>query len=102
MASAIFNVFFKIIGTIVDIFTAPISLLLVNFFPDFAQVISNFNTAITTYIGGTLAYFSSLLPPITRGTILIYLGVVIAYYTIVLNVHLILKVITIIKNIKFW
>lgn len=102
MASALFNVLFKIIGTIVGIITAPINALLINFFPSFTTIITNFNNGVTTFVGGGLAYFSSILPPITRATILFYLGVVIAYYTIAINVHLVLKVITIIKNVKIW
>lgn len=102
MASALFNVLFKIIGTIAGIFTAPINAILVTFFPEFAQVISNFNNGVTTLVGGSLSYFSHLLPPITKATILIYLGILVAYYTIVVNIHIILKVIKIIKNIKIW
>lgn len=102
MGSALFNVLFKIIGTIVGIFTAPINLILINFFPDFTTVIANFNNAVTTLIGGGLGFFSEILPPITRATILFYLGVVISYYVIAVNLHLILKVITIIKNLKIW
>lgn len=102
MGSALFNVLFKIIGTIVGIITAPLNAILVNFFPDFATIIVNFNNGVTTLIGGSIGYFSSILPPITKATILLYLGVVIAYYTIAINVHLILKVITIIKNVKIW
>lgn len=102
MASALFNVFFKIIGTVVGVFTAPINLLLINFFPDFTSLIVNFNSNVTRIVGGGLAFFSSLLPPMTRGAILIYLGVVISYYVIAINIHLILKVVKIIKNIKIW
>lgn len=102
MGSALFNVLFKIIGTIVGIFTAPINLLLINLFPDFTNLISNFNSSVSRIVGGGLAFFSSLLPPITKATILIYLGVVISYYTIAINIHLILKVVKIIKNIKIW
>lgn len=102
MASALFNVLFKIVGTIVGIFTAPINLLIVNLFPSFAQTIVHFNNSVTTLIGGGIAYFSSLLPPITKVTILLWLGIVLAYYTISINIHLILKVIQIIKNLKIW
>lgn len=102
MGSALFNVFFKIVGTIVGIFTAPINALLVTFFPDFATIIANFNNSVTTLIGGGLGFFSEMIPPITRASILFYLGVVISYYVIAINLHLILKVITIIKNIKIW
>lgn len=102
MGSALFNVLFKIMGTIVGVITAPISLILINFFPDFTSIITNFNNSVNTIVGGSLAFFSSLIPPITRGTILIYLGILVTYYTITIQVHLVLKVITIIKNVKIW
>ena len=102
MGSALFNVLFKIIGTIVGVFTAPINLLLISFFPDFATIISQFNQSVTVLLGGGLAWFSQLIPPISRSVILLYLGLLISYHILALNVHLILKVITIIKNIKIW
>lgn len=102
MASAIFNVLFKIAGTVVQIFTAPITALLVGFFPDFAVVITNFNQSVTTFVGGGIAWFSNLIPPVTRATILMYLGIVVAYYAIAFQVHLVLKIVTIIKNLKIW
>lgn len=102
MASAIFNVFFKIMGTIVGIITTPLNLVLATLFPEFTTIIMNFNNGVTTLFGGSIGYFSSMLPPITRATILFYLFILINYYVVVLNAHLILKVITIIKNVKIW
>lgn len=102
MANAIFNVFFKVISTIVGILTAPINLIIINFLPNLADSINQFNSIVTNLLGGGLGFFSHLLPPITRATILIWFSVVIAFYTISFAVHLIVKTITIIKNVKFW
>lgn len=102
MANAIFKVFFTIISTIVNIITAPINVVIVNLFPNFADIINTFNNGVTTLIGGSIAFFSYLLPPLTRATILFWLGAVISFYTVSMAVHLIVKAITIIKNIKFW
>lgn len=102
MASAIFNVLYKIIGYIIGGFTAPLSLLLTNLFPSFTDLITNFTSSVNTFVGGGIAYFSSLLPPITKITILAYLGILLAYYTIAINVHILLKIVQVIKNVKIW
>lgn len=102
MAKAIFKVLFTIIRKIVDIFMLPINALVVNLFPDLSNIINTFNSAVRSLIGGSLGYFANILPPITRSIILLWLGILISYYTIVFSVHLIMKVIEIIKAIKIW
>lgn len=102
MAKAIFTVFLKFIKSIVDIFLFPINALVVNFFPDLSILISSFNNAVTSILGNGLGFFSHLLPPVTRGLIVFYLTLLIGYYTISISVHLVLKVIFIIKKVKIW
>lgn len=102
MAKAIFNVFFKLISTIVSIILSPINSLVSNLFPDFGQLVSTFNTVLNDVIGGGLSYFFSIFPPLTRGFIILYLSLLVIYYTTSATLHAILKVYTIIKNIKFW
>lgn len=102
MAKALFNVLFSVIKTILNVGLAPINLLVVNLFPDFSNLISTFNNAVNTYIGSTIGYFSSLLPPNTRNIILLYLTFLISYYTIVYSAHAIIKIFKIIQRIKFW
>ena len=102
MAKAIFTVLLKFIKSIVNIFLAPINALVVNFFPDLSSLLSTFNSAVSRIIGGNLAFFSHLLPPMTRTFILLYLGLLISYYTITISVHLVLKIINIIRRVKIW
>ena len=102
MAKAIFNVFFKIIKSVVNIFLAPINLLVVNLFPDLSNLISTFNAGVEKLLGSGLGFFAHFLPPTTRVIILLWLGVLVSYYTITYSVHLILKVIHIIKKLKIW
>lgn len=102
MAKAIFNVFFKIINALLAVILAPVNLLVKNAFPDFSNMISTFNNFLNTYIGGSLSWFFSILPPNTRSIVLIYLALLVAYYSISISLHAILKVYTVIKNIKFW
>lgn len=102
MAKAIFSVFFKIIKGIVSVLLSPVNLLVTNLFPDFTNLINTFNNAVTTYIGAPLGYFFNILPPNCRTAIILYLSILITYYTTSLTIHAILKIYKLIKNIKFW
>ena len=102
MAKAIFNVLFKVIKTIANLLLTPINLIVSNLFPDFANLVNTFNTALNTFVTGTLNYFFHILPPNCRAFILLYFTVMVSYYTISISIHAILKVYTIIKNIKIW
>lgn len=102
MAKAIFNVFFKIIQTVLNIVLLPVNALVVNLVPDFSAMISTFNNNVANYIGNGLGYFAYLLPPTTRNLISIYLLFLTAYYTITISAHAIIKIFAIIKRIKFW
>lgn len=102
MAKAIFKVFFKIIKSTVNIVLAPINAMVVGLFPDFSAMISYFNLALNRLINGTLGYFFNILPPHCKTLVALYLGLLVSYYTISITLHAILKVYTIIKNIKIW
>lgn len=102
MAKAIFSVLLKFIKSVTDIILAPINLLIVGLIPDLNTVISTFNNAVERVLGTNLAFFAHLLPPTTRTMILFYLGFLVTYYSIVIGVHAILKVINIIRRIKIW
>lgn len=102
MAKAIFKVFFKIIVGLTNLILTPINLLVSNLFPDLSLVIAKFNYAIDTYLGNGFTWFWSIIPTNCKTIITIYLTILISYYTLSLTVHAILKVYTIIKNIKIW
>lgn len=102
MAKAIFKVLFLVIKAIANVFLAPVNLIVSNVFPDFTTMIARFNVGVSTYVGSGLAYFGNLLPPYTKEFVLLYLTILIVYYTISISVHLIMKVIYIIKAIKIW
>lgn len=102
MIKLFFQLFLKLIKSIVNILLLPVNALITNLFPSFSTMISSFNNAVTTVIGGGLGWFSHLLPPVCKSMIVLYLGILIAYYSIAFSVHLILKVIHIIKEVKIW
>lgn len=94
--------FFMTIQALVNVFLLPINQLVVNVFPDFAQYITQFTTKIELYIGNNLSYFSDLLPPMTKELVLLYLTILLLYYTLSISVHAIMKVIHIIQALKIW
>ena len=102
MAKALFNVFFKVIKTVLNIFMAPINALIVGLFPSLGTIISSFNAAVTLYVGGGMSYFFSLIPPASRYLIMLWLSILISYYGIIFTYHIVLKIIQIIKRIKIW
>ncbi len=102
MAKAIFNVLFKVIKGVIDTVLAPINLLVSTMFPDLSSILSLFNSACEQLIGPALGWFSHLLPPNTRSLILLYFAILIGYYTVTYSVHLVIKVIHLIKRVKIW
>ena len=102
MAKAIFKVFFTIIKGVANMFLAPVNALVSTLFPDFTDLINTFNSAVTRVVGGGLGFFAHLLPPTTRQIILLWLTILIAYYTLSFTAHVILKIIDIIKRVKVW
>lgn len=102
MIKAIINGVMKLVTNIIDIVLLPVNTLISNIFPDFSSSINQFNSFVTNYIGGTISYFSSLLPPITRNVIAIWLTFLIVYYGVVWSYSLIIKIYNVIQKIKFW
>lgn len=102
MARAIFKVFFSIITALVNIVLIPINALVSNFLPDLSLIISKFNYVLNNYLGRGLSWFFHILPSGVRSLVLIYIVILISYYTITLTIHGILKVYHIIQKIKFW
>lgn len=102
MAQAIFNVLFNFISLLANTLLAPINGLVNTLIPNVSSAITSFNEVITLLGGNAIDYIIHLIPPVTLSIIKIYLTFLITYYTISISIHAILKVWTIIKNIKIW
>ena len=102
MIKSIINGLLNVLMKVIDIVLTPINLLFDNLFPSASDLISTFSTFVTTYIGGTLSYFFSLLPPIFRGLLITFFTFVIAYYGIYYTYVTIKKIFDIIQKIKLW
>lgn len=102
MIKAIINGILNLCMKVIDIVLTPINLLFDNLFPDVGNMISTFSTFVNKYVGGTLSYFFSLLPPIFRGLLITFLTFVIAYYGVYYTYIGIKKIFDIIQKIKLW
>lgn len=102
MIKALLNGILTIITSILNVFLLPINALFENLFPDMTSAISTFNNFVNTYVGGTLSYFFSILPPIFRGLLVIWFTFLISYYTIYFSYHALIKIWGIIQKVKFW
>lgn len=87
---------------LINIVLTPINLLIANLFPNMASAISTFNTFVNQYIGGSLSYFFSLLPPIFRSLLILWFTFVIAYYGFIYTYKGIIKIYEVIQKIKIW
>lgn len=102
MIKAIINGILNILMKVIDIVLTPLNLLFDNVFPDVGNMISTFSTFVTRYVGGSLSYFFSLLPPIFKGLLITFITFVIAYYGIYYTYLAIKKIFDIIQKIKLW
>ena len=102
MIKAIINGILGVLMKVIDIVLTPLNLLFNNLFPDVASMISTFTTFVNTYIGGALSYFFSLLPPIFRGLLVLFLTFTIAYYGVYYTYVGIKKIFEVIQKIKIW
>lgn len=97
-----FVTFLNFLVGVANIFLTPVNTLLTNVFPDLSANITHFTNLVTTYFGTGLSFFFHLLPPNTRQLILLYLTLLIICYTITISLHVILKVIELLRHIKIW
>lgn len=102
MIKAIINGILNLCLKVIDIVLIPINALFDNVFPNVSNMISTFNTFVTNYVGGTLSYFFSMLPPLFRGLLITFLTFVIAYYGIYYTYIGIKKIFDIIQKVKLW
>lgn len=102
MIKALLNGIMKIVTSALDIVLLPVNALIGNLFPNMSNAISSFTTFVNTYIGGTLGYFFSILPPICRSIIILWFTFLITYYGVVWSYSLIVKIWNVIHKIKFW
>jgi len=103
MFKALLNVILKAVQGVINVVLLPVNALIEPLFPQsIISAIANFNTFVNTYVGGSIGWFSHLLPPIFRSLIGLSLTFTIGYYTFVWSYTGIVKIWNVIQKIKFW
>lgn len=102
MIKALLNGILGLAKKLIVIVLTPINALIANLFPSVASGISTFNNFVNTYIGNSLSYFFSMLPPLFRNLLVIWFTFVIAYYGFIYAYKGIIKIYEIIQKIKVW
>lgn len=102
MIKAILKGILKMVIKVLNVFLIPINALFENLFPNMTNAINHFTTFVNTYVGGTLSYFFSILPPIFRSILSIWVTFLISYYGIIFAYKGFVKVWNVIQKLKFW
>lgn len=103
MFKLLFNGILNVVKSLLGLILSPINALVSNLFPsNIVNAISTFNNFLTNYVGGGLAWFSNLFPPIFKSMIVMALTFMIGYYTFVWTYTGIIKIYSVIQKIKFW
>lgn len=102
MIKALLNGILGLAKKLIVIVLTPINLLIANLFPDMASAITTFNNFVNQYIGGSLSYFFSLLPPTFKTLLVLWFTFVIAYYGFIYTYKGIIKIYEVIQKIKVW
>lgn len=102
MIKAIINGLLNVIMSILNVFLYPINALFENLFPDMTNAINTFNQFVNDYVGGSLSYFFSILPPIFRSLLVLWITFLISYFTIYYTYQGMVKIWGIIQKVKFW
>ena len=102
MIKALINGILNLLASVIGLVLTPINNLISSLFPNVSSAISTFNTFVNTYVGGSLSYFFSILPPIFRGLLVTWFTFVISYYGIIYTYIAIKKLWEVIQKIKFW
>lgn len=92
MAKALMKVVMKLVTSAINLILTPVNSLITGLFPNFSYYIGQFTTFCTTYVGGSLSWFTSILPPITRNILVFWLSFLVTYYTIIWSYTLIIKI----------
>lgn len=99
---AFFNAIYKLALDVVNILIYPITAFVSTLFPDLSTYISAIQQFLVGTIVPVMAWFTNLLPPITKAVILLWLGFLLVYYTAVWTYTLSVKIFNVIRKVKFW
>lgn len=101
LISSFFNFLLSIIMTIVQLICLPVNALFNGLFPDFSSKLEMIDTALTSAYSN-LSWAISIVPPLTRETLLFIFTIELSMLAIMKSTHLTSKVWNILQKLKFW
>lgn len=102
IGAGIVELLINLLSTLINLILLPIDALISTIFPDFSTLIINFNSTLNTVFNNSISYIMYHIPPMTKFTILFYITLLIAYYSIKYTYKAIILVPNLIQKIKFW
>lgn len=105
MINAILSGLLSFIANMVAICVAPIDTIVSTLFPGLGNWVNEFNyllTGLAQSCGSYAAYVFYIIPSEIDDVLLFYVVILIFVYSASLAIHAVLKIFTIIKNIKVW
>lgn len=99
--SSFFNFLLTIIMTIVQLICLPINALFNGLFPDFSSKLELIDNALTNAFTN-LSWAISIIPPLTRETMLFIFTIELSMLAVMKSTHLTSKVWKILQKLKFW
>lgn len=92
----------SLIADVINLFLFPIDSLLTFLFPDLSGAIATFNNGITMLVNAPIGYIAYHIPPLTTSMIVIFITILIGYYSIIWIYRGIILIPHVIHKIKFW
>ncbi len=101
MIKAILNVLINLMGTLVQIVTYPINLVITSTLPDISDKVTETMNNIPKLFD-SMTWALSFIPPYIIGILIFIVTVEIAKHTIKISTHTLIKVWNLFQKIKFW
>lgn len=91
-----------LISIIVKVVLIPVDFLFKLILPDLSLMLTNFSNSLIHLSTAPFSYFFHMLPPITKTVLVLWLTLMISYYTIIWTYRGIILIPKVINKIKFW
>lgn len=102
IGSSILDFIISLIGNMINIIIFPIDALVKTIFPDFSNMITNFNTTVDYFLTTPISFIMYHIPPMTKSILLFYITLLIGYYSIIFIYKGIILIPQLIRKVKFW
>lgn len=102
IGAGIIDLLINLLAFLINLVIVPIDSLISTIFPDFSNILQNFNNSLSYLISTPISFIMYHIPPITKSILLFYITILIGIYSIKYVYKGIILVFEIIQKIKFW